>query len=350
MNTHKLLMQRALELAQHGKGHVSPNPMVGCVIVHQDKIIGEGYHTEYGKPHAEVNAINSVKNKELLKESTLYVTLEPCSHHGKTPPCADLLIQHNISQIYIAVSDPNPKVAGKGIEKLQENGCKVEVGLLEKEAVELNKRFFCFYQNKRPYIILKWAQTLDGYMDCNPRESQNRKKYWITNDALRIKTHQWRAEEAAIFVGANTLLHDNPQLNVRYYAGKNPIRITFADRNISKNLHFFDNTQRSIVFNYEREEKTGNTYFCKLPKCENPEKAIIQKLYEMNIQSVLIEGGQRTLQSFLNINLWDETRILTGNKCFGTGLPAPKIPFEPIKTEDVEGDTHCVFLTQSHNA
>ena len=344
MVTHKLFMQRALELAQHGKGHVSPNPMVGCVIVHQNKIIGEGYHTKYGKPHAEVNAINSVKNKELLKESTLYVTLEPCSHHGKTPPCADLLVQHNISQIYIAVSDPNPKVAGKGIEKLQENDCKVEVGLLEKEAVELNKRFFCFHQKKRPYIILKWAQTLDGYMDSNPRESQNRKKYWITNDALRIKTHQWRAEEAAIFVGANTLLHDNPQLNVRYCAGKNPVRITFADRNISENLHFFDNTQHSIVFNYEKEEKTGLTYFCKLPKCENPEKAMIQKLYEMNIQSVLIEGGQRTLQNFLNLNLWNEARILIGNKCFGTGLQAPNIPFEPIKIEDVDGEKIGYFL------
>jgi len=336
-NIHKLFMQRALELAQHGKGHVSPNPMVGCVIVHQDRIIGEGYHTEYGKPHAEVNAINSAKNKELLKESTLYVTLEPCSHHGKTPPCADLLVQHGIPRVYIAASDPNPKVAGKGIEKLKANGCKVEVGLLEKEAVELNKRFFCFHQKQRPYIILKWAQTLDGYMDSNPRESKNRKDYWITNDALRIKTHQWRAEETAIFVGANTLLHDNSQLNVRYCAGKNPVRITFADRNLNENLHFFDNTQHSIVFNYEKEEKTNFTHFCKLSKNESTEQAIIQKLYEMNIQSVLIEGGQRTLQNFLNLNLWDEARVLIGNKCFGTGLQAPNIPFEPFQIEDVEG-------------
>ena len=336
-------MQRALALAQHGRLHVSPNPMVGCVIVYEDKIIGEGYHTQYGKPHAEVNAINSVKNKELLKESTLYVTLEPCSHHGKTPPCADLLVQYNIPRVYIAASDPNPKVAGKGIEKLKANGCIVEVGLLEKESIALNKRFFCFHQKQRPYIILKWAQTLDGYMDSNERKTQNRKNYWITNDVLRIKTHQWRAEEGAIFVGANTLLNDNPQLNVRYFAGKNPVRITLADRNLRENLHFFDNTQESIVFNYEKEEKISRTYFCKLPKGENAEKAMMQKLYELNIQSVLIEGGQRTLQGFLDLHLWDEARVLVGNKQFGTGLPAPSIPFEPCKVEDFEGDKLLFF-------
>ena len=330
-------MRRALELAQRGKLHVSPNPMVGCVIVYEDRIIGEGYHTAYGQSHAEVNAINSVKNKELLSKSTLYLTLEPCSHYGKTPPCADLLIQYNIPQIYVAVSDPNPKVAGKGIEKLKASGCKVEVGLLEKQARELNKRFFCYHQNQRPYIILKWAQTLDGYMDCNTRDCQDRKPYWITNDLLRIKTHQWRAEEDAIFVGANTLIHDNPQLNVRYCAGKNPIRVTFATRDINPNLHFFDNTQQSIVFNYEREEKTDKLHFCKLSKEENYVEAIVKQLYNMNIQSVLIEGGEHTLQSFLKTNLWDEARVLIGNKCFGKGLHAPTIPFAPSQIDDFEG-------------
>ena len=331
-------MQRALKLAQQGRLHVSPNPMVGCVIVHQNKIIGEGYHTQYGQAHAEVNAINSVKNKELLKESTLYVTLEPCSHHGKTSPCADLLIQHGIRHVYIAVSDPNPKVAGKGIEKLKENACKVEVGLLEKEAAELNKRFFCFHQKKRPYIILKWAQTLDGYMDCNQRDSQNRKNYWITNEVLRIKTHQWRAEETSVFVGANTLLHDNPQLNVRYCAGKNPVRITLINKDINQQLHFFDHTQDSIVFNYEKEEKTGAIYFCKLSKEDNSYEAMVQKLYEMKIQSILVEGGQHTLENFLRLNLWDEARILIGNQCFGAGLRSPSIPFEPCRIDEVMGD------------
>jgi len=331
-------MQRALELAKHGKNYVSPNPMVGCVIVHQNKIIGEGYHTMYGQPHAEANAINSVKNKNLLKESTLYVTLEPCSHYGKTPPCADLLVQYGIPNVYVATSDPNSKVAGKGIEKLQANGCKVAVGLLEKEAVELNKRFFCFHQKKRPYIILKWAKTLDGYMDSNQRNCQNRENYWITNNLLRIKTHQWRAEESAVFVGANTLLYDNPQLNVRYCAGKNPVRITLINSSINQHLHFFDNTQNGIVFNYEREEKVGLIFFCKLSKEKKPQEAMMQKLYEMNIQSVLIEGGQRTLQSFLDLDLWDEARVLIGNKCFGTGLLAPSILYKPFQIEDVDED------------
>ena len=338
MSIHELYMQRALELARHGELYVAPNPMVGCVIVYKDKIIGEGYHTEYGHPHAEVNAINSVKDKDLIKESTLYVNLEPCFHHGKTPPCVDLLIQHGIPRVYVAASDPNPKVAGKGIEKLMAIGCKVEVGVLEKDAVELNKRFFCFHQKKRPYILLKWAQTLDGYMDCNQRGSQSRENYWITNDLLRIKTHRWRAEEAAVFVGVNTLLYDNPQLNVRFCAGKNPVRITFADRDFGEDLHFFDNTQKSIVFNYEREENTGSIYFCRLSKTQNPQEAMMQKLHELNIQSILIEGGLRTLQGFLDLNLWDEARILIGNNCFGRGLPAPKIPHKPFITEEIKGD------------
>ncbi len=338
MNTHELYMQRALELARHGKLHVSPNPMVGCVIVHEDKIIGEGYHTQYGKPHAEANAIASVKNKALLNESTLYVTLEPCSHYGKTPPCVDLLLSHGITQVYIASSDPNPKVQGKGIEKLKASGCKVEYGLLEKEAIELNKRFFCFHQKKRPYIILKWAQTLDGYMDSNQRNNTDRESYWITNDSLRIKVHQWRAEEDAIFIGANTILHDNPQLNVRYCAGKNPVRVTFLNQDIDQGFCFFDNTQSSIVFNYEKEKNTGNTCFRKLSRDNNPQEEILRQLYDMNIQSLLIEGGQRTLQEFLNLNLWDEARVLIGNKCFGSGLQAPSIPFEPICIEDMEKD------------
>jgi diaminohydroxyphosphoribosylaminopyrimidine deaminase/5-amino-6-(5-phosphoribosylamino)uracil reductase len=331
-------MQRALELARHGKLHTAPNPMVGCVIVHQNRITGEGYHTAYGKPHAEANAIANVKNKELLAESVLYVTLEPCSHHGKTPPCTDLLIAHNIPKIYIATTDPNPKVAGKGIQKLREAGCLVETGILEEKAVELNKRFFCFHQKKRPYIILKWAQTLDGYMDKNPQNCRNREDYWITNNALGVKVHQWRAEEAAVFVGANTILNDNPQLNVRHCAGKNPFRITLINKEIDRRFHFFDNRLPTIVFNFDKEEKTGNTAFCKLDKDKNPEANILQRLYEMNIQSVLVEGGKETLQRFLDMNLWDEARVLVGNKCFGNGLSAPKIPFEPVRTDNIDND------------
>ena len=335
---HQIFMQRALELAKHGQLYVSPNPMVGCVIVHQGKIIGEGYHTQYGMPHAEVYAINSVKNKELLKESTLYVTLEPCSHFGKTPPCVDLIIGHKIPYVVIATLDPNPKVQGNGIARLKQVGCKVEVGILENEAIELNKRFFCFHQKKRPYIILKWAQTLDGFLDSNLRNCDNRKNYWITNKYLQYKVHQWRSEEDAIFVGANTIIHDNPQLNVRYFTGKNPVRITFLTKNIGNQFHIFDNSQVSIIFNLDKEEAKENTYFYKLTDKNNIWQEVISKLYELKIQSLFVEGGQHTLQQLINLNLWDETRILIGNTCFGSGLEAPHFPFIREKIENVGTD------------
>ena len=317
-------MQRALQLAENGKLHAAPNPMVGCVIVHEDKIIGEGFHAAYGKAHAEVQAIQSVKDKNLLKDSTLYVTLEPCCHHGKTPPCVDLLLSYAIPQVFVATLDPNPKVSGQGIAKLQQAGCAVEVGLLEDEAKALNKRFFCFHEKKRPYVILKWAQTLDGFMDCNERGCKDRASYWITNDLLKLKTHAWRAEEAAIFVGANTIINDNPQLNVRYTAGKNPVRITLITRKMDfGKYHFGDNSQPTIIFNFEQEKQDGNTSYYKLSDRENPEKELLEKLYSLKIQSILIEGGQRTLQRFIDLNLWDETRVLVGNKWFGKGVRVP---------------------------
>ena len=331
-------MQRALELAKHGQLHVSPNPMVGCVIVYQGKIIGEGYHTAYGKPHAEVHAIASVEDKKLLKESTLYVTLEPCSHFGKTPPCADLIIEHKIPHVVVAVLDPNPKVQGQGIEKLKRAGCKVETGILEQESKDLNRRFFCFHEEKRPFITLKWAQTLDGFIDSNERGCKSRENYWITNEALRYKVHQWRAEEDAIFVGANTILHDNPQLNVRYFAGKNPVRVTFLSKAIGNNFHLFDLSQPTIVFNLEKEEKKDGLYFCRLENKDNLQQQMLSKLHEMKIQSLLVEGGQHTLQQFIDMNLWDEARILVGNTCFGSGLGAPRFPFAPHKIDNVEGD------------
>ena len=335
---HFFYMRRALELAKHGQLHASPNPMVGCVIVYQGKIIGEGFHTRYGEAHAEVNAIHSVENKELLKNSTLYVSLEPCSHFGKTPPCADLIVEHHIPHVVAAVLDPNPKVQGKGIEKLKQSDCKVEIGILEQEAMELNKRFFCFHQKKRPYILLKWAQSLDGFLDSNPRGCQNRKKYWITNEQLRYKVHKWRAEEDAIFAGANTIIHDNPILNVRYFAGENPLRITFLSKNIKPDFHIFDNSQATLIFNLEKEEQRENVYFCKLNNKDNAWQDMLSKLHEMKILSLLVEGGQNTLQQLINLNLWDEARVLIGNTSFGTGLEAPHFPFVPNKIEDVQGD------------
>ena len=339
MQNHKQYMQRALQLAENGKWHTAPNPKVGCVVVHDGKIIGEGFHTQYGKGHAEVQAIAAVKDKNLLKDSTLYVNLEPCSHQGKTPPCADLLIAHAVPQVFVAVLDPNPKVAGQGVAKLKEAGCHVEVGLLEEEARALNKRFFCFHEKKRPYIVLKWAQSLDGLMDCNERNTEKRTNYWITNDLLKYRVHAWRAEETAIFAGANTIIHDNPQLNVRHFAGKNPVRITLIDRKLNlEKYHFGDNSQKSIVFNFEEEKQIGNTVFCRLSDRENPEKELLNKLYSMQIQSLLVEGGQRTLQRFINLNLWDEARVLIGNKYFGKGLQAPVLPQTPQQIESAGKD------------
>ena len=342
-------MQRALELAECGHLHVSPNPKVGCVIVHQNTIIGEGFHTAYGQPHAEVNAIASVKNKELLKKSTLYVTLEPCSHFGKTPPCADLIIEQQIPHVVIAVSDPNQKVCGQGIEKLKKAGCNVETGLLEQEAIELNKRFFCFHRQKRPYIILKYAQTLDGFMDSNQRECKNRESYWISNNHLRHKVHHWRAEEDAVFAGANTIIHDNPQLNIRYCSGNNPVRISFFSKMIDEKLHIFDHSQPSIIFNLEKEEQQGNIHFCKLNDGNNIWQQILSKLYELKIQSLFVEGGQRTLQELINLGFWDEARILVGNKSFGNGLNAPTLSHTPVKIENICGDKIIWYKNKKNN-
>ncbi len=326
MNEHRTYMLRCLELAKNGFGNVAPNPMVGCVIVHNGIVIGEGFHQKYGEAHAEVNAINSVKNKTLLSEATVYVNLEPCSHHGKTPPCADLLINHRVKEVIIAGTDPNPLVAGKGIEKLKNVGIKVTVGILEDEAKALNKRFFCYFTKKRPYIILKWAKTLDGFMDIDRSQAGNNLKYWITNDELKILVHKWRSEEAAIMVGTNTALNDNPQLNIRYWHGNQPLRL-IIDENLSlpKILHLFDQQHPTVVFTAKKEESKHNlTYHC-LDFSNNLLQQMLNYLYETKITSVIVEGGNELLQSFIEQGLWDEARILTGNKYFGKGLKAPKI-------------------------
>ena len=332
--TDQQFMQRALELAVCGNMYVAPNPMVGCVIVNDGKIIGEGYHHCYGQAHAEVNAIAQVKDENLLKTSTLYVTLEPCSHFGKTPPCADLIIKKQIPKVVVAVLDSNPKVAGNGIKKLREAGIEVEVGLMEQEARHLNKRFFTYHQQHRPYIILKWAQTQDGYMDCNQRGATHRHEYWITNDELRYKVHQWRAEEQAIFCGANTLLNDNPQLNVRMVEGKNPIRMTYLNDSISDDKHFLDGSQPSWIFTSKNIPHHKNVEYFSVSE-EHWVQDMLKVLYERKIQSIIIEGGQQTLNYFIRLGLWDEARVLVGNKIFGDGLQAPILKNEVQKTEIV---------------
>lgn len=329
-------ISRCLELALNGIPSAFPNPLVGAVIVHNDKIIGEGFHTEYGKAHAEVNAINSVKNKDLLPNSTIYVSLEPCSHFGKTPPCTDLILQNKIKNVVIASKDPNPITSGIGIRKMLENGISVTVGILEKEAAELNKRFFTFHQKKRPYIILKWAQTMDGFIDKHNKKPEN-----ITTEHSKILLHKWRTEEQAIIVGTNTILKDNPELTARKWKGQNPIRIVI-DRELCFNrttLNIFNNKAKTMVFNSIDEKIVENIEFIQIDFSQNVILQILEKLYQRQIQSLIVEGGAKLLQSFININIWDEARVfIATDKFFVNGVEANKLPKAPIKKEYVESD------------
>ena len=334
-------MERALELATKGRGSVSPNPMVGCVIVHQDKIIGEGFHQEYGQPHAEVNAINSVVNTELLKESTVYVTLEPCAHHGKTPPCADLLIAKNVDKVVIACRDPFDQVDGKGIEKLTSAGVKVEVGIMEKEAKQLNARFFTSVLKTRPYVILKWAQSQDDFL---ARENYDSK--WISNPYSRQLVHKWRSEEDAILVGKHTAIHDDPSLTVRDWDGKNPTRILLdSNLEVDKNAKLFDSNVKTIIFNAVKDDENENVHWIKTD-LNNP-FTILSKLNELRIQSVIIEGGSQVLNSFINENCWDEARVFTSKVIFEKGIKAPSLSGEIIEEQNIFGDELTIYSNKN---
>lgn len=317
----ELFMQRAIDLAQLGKGNVSPNPLVGCVIVHKDNIIGEGWHKQYGKAHAEVNAIQDVKQPELLPEATVYVTLEPCSHFGKTPPCADLLIEKKVKRVVIATLDSNPIVKGNGIKKLQQAGIEVTVGIKEQEARNMNRYFFTFIEKKRPHIILKWAETADGFMARQDYSSK-----WISNPTARQIVHKLRTEIDAVMVGTNTALHDNPKLNVRNWQGRNPTRI-YIDRNLKlpTNYYLLDNTQKTICLNTQKQALENNTHYEKIESTETDFfTAAFQRLYEKKIQSVLVEGGSQVLQQLIANNLWDEAYCFVNPTIyFKTGIPAP---------------------------
>jgi len=323
-------MQRAIDLAQNGRGHVSPNPMVGCVIVHNDKIIGEGWHKVYGEAHAEVNAINDVKDQALLAESTCYVNLEPCSHYGKTPPCADLLINKNIKKVVIGCQDTNPQVGGKGIKKLREAGIEVTVSFLEKECRKLNVRFFTSIEKNRPFIILKWAQTKDGFV-----ARQNFDSKWISNAESRTLVHQWRAEEDAILVGFNTAIYDNPFLNVRDWKGKNPLRIVI-DKLLALDdaLNLFDHSIKTIVYNTVKNLKEENLEFVKLEE-EKFLETLLNDLNKRGIQSLIVEGGASVLNSFISNQLWDEARVFVGSESFGKGIKAPVFQAGVFETIDV---------------
>ena len=310
---HILYMERCLELARLGLGRVQPNPMVGAVIVHDGRIIGEGYHHRYGEAHAEVNALAAVKEPAQLKDSTLYVNLEPCSHFGKTPPCADAIIHHGIPRVVVGTVDCHDKVNGNGIAKLRAAGVDVTVGVCEQECRELNRRFFTYHALKRPYVILKWAQTTDGFMDVDRSDGQPH-NYWITNPALRVLVHKWRSEEDAILVGYNTMVNDQPQLTTRLYPGKSP--------------------QRFVM---QRGDNVDAPLPCTAVSMDV--KECLQQLYEQRIQSVIVEGGRKTLDRFIESGLWDEARILVGDVTWEKGLPAPTLSETPEITETVDNNT-----------
>lgn len=321
-------IQKCIDLAKLGMGKVSPNPMVGCLIVHEGEIIGEGYHQKYGEAHAEVNAINSVFNTfgegapSLLNNATAYVNLEPCAHFGKTPPCADLLVKHQLKRVVIGNTDPFDAVSGKGIAKLKANGITVKIGVLEKECSALNRRFFTRIQKHRPFIILKWAQTANGFFA--PTDPSQK---WISGKAAKELTHQWRAEEDAILVGKNTAMIDNPNLTTRLVIGKNPIRVVIDKKlDLPSSHHIYNQEAKTIIFNEVKTEVKANIH---LVQMEDMQFYLAQKiafqLYLMDIQSVIIEGGQQLLQQFIDANLWDEARIFISDQTWESGLLAPKI-------------------------
>ena len=324
MKTHQHYMQRCIELAKKGLGTTYPNPLVGSVIVYNDKIIGEGWHKKAGEAHAEVNAINSVKDKSLLKKATIYVSLEPCSHFGKTPPCCDLIIKNEIPNVVVGTVDPFAKVAGTGIAKLIAEGKNVTVGVLEEECNELNKRFFTFHTKKRPFIILKWAETANGFIA--PETKANTAPVWISNTFSKQMVHKWRTEEQGILIGKYTALDDNPELTARLYKGNNPTRI-LIDRNLEVPLDFKikNKEANTIVLNETRNEVVNNITYDTIDFSKKTIQQIVNKLYEHNIQSVIIEGGAASLQHFINANFWDEARVFTGDLAFKNGTKAPEL-------------------------
>lgn len=346
MEIHKKYMQRCLDLAKNGLGTTYPNPLVGSVIVYEDKIIGEGWHRKAGEPHAEVNAINSVKDKSLLSKSTLYVNLEPCSHYGRTPPCSLLIMQMKIPNVVIGSIDLNDMVHGKGIAFLKNNNCNVTVGVLENKCNQLNRRFFTFHQKKRPYIILKWAQTKDGFIFPEVETTVENKPIWISNSYSQQLVHKWRTEEASVLVGTNTVLQDNPKLSARTYSGRSPVRITIdKDLKTNTDFHFYDDEIETIVFIDKKTKVNKNREFYeRIDFSKNVIVQILDILYKREIQSIIIEGGAITLQSFIDANLWDEARNFVGNLCFEKGIKAPDVNRE-IRTELQIGTDKLLMYT-----
>ena len=344
----KTYMQRCLELAQLAKGHTAPNPMVGAVLVYNDHIIGEGYHQHYGADHAEVNCLKNVSeaDKAFIPDSTMYVSLEPCAHQGITPPCATRLVAERVKKVVIANTDPFAQVNGKGVQILAEAGIQVETGLVNEEGLWVNRRFFCFHQQKRPYIILKWAQTPDGFI-----APADRTRFQITDSQSQKLVHQWRTEEGAIMVGATTARNDNPQLTARLTEGRQPLRIVL-DRNLQlpATHHIFDNTAPTWVINELRETLHGNIHSVQLKFDDTLLPHLLQRLYDAKIQSVIIEGGAALLNSFIAEGLWDEARVLTGTTSLTNGIKASVLNnYNEVTPSDIWlwDDTLQVFINKN---
>lgn len=342
MTPEELLITRTFELARLGIGSVSPNPRVGCVIVKDGIVLGEGWHQTYGQAHAEINAIAHVKNKGLLAGSTVYVNLEPCSHTGKTLPCADQLITHGIKKVVIANLDTNPLVSGNGVKKLREAGIEVITGILESEGLALNKRFFTFQEQHRPYIILKWAQTADGFIARSNYESK-----WISNEFSRQLVHKWRSEEDAILIGTKTAAHDNPKLTVRDWSGRDPVRVVI-DRflRLPDTLNIFDQSVRTICYNLLKHEEHPNLSLIRLEE-QDFIPTLVSHLAKEKIQSVMIEGGSMTLSLFINAGLWDEARVFSSSRSFHTGITAPSFQGYSVSEEAIQGDTLRIFQREN---
>ncbi len=335
-------MSRCLELAALSIGHVAPNPMVGAVLVYEGRIIGEGYHEQYGKAHAEVNCLSSVEeqDKHLIADSTIYVSLEPCAHHGKTPPCADLIIANNIKCVVVGSHDPNPLVAGKGIMKLRDAGVEVIENVLKHECDFLNRRFITYHTCQRPYIILKWAQSADGFF-----APDGDRQLWLSNEYSRKFSHRWRTEEDAILVGTKTALIDDPQLTARLWDGRNPVRILIdLDLKVPAESKIFDDEALTMVYNSVREGLEFGTVYVKVKNDETLLQQIASDLYRRHIQSIIIEGGAYTLIQFIAAGFWDEARVFTSPTVLGSGIKAPKIDGTLYSEEKILDDTLNVKL------
>lgn len=326
-------MQRCLDLAGKGLGTTYPNPLVGSVVVYDEKVIGEGFHYKSGQPHAEVVAVSSVEDKALLKKATLYVNLEPCAHYGKTPPCAPMIVSYSIPRVVIGTTDTHARVSGRGIEILKQGGCEVVTGVLEKESRWINRRFFTFHEKQRPYIILKWAESHDGFIDKKRVAGEPKGPTWISGPLGRQLVHKWRSEEQAILIGTRTALVDDPQLTVRHWTGSNPLRLVI-DRKLvlPRSLRMFGDGNPVVMFNQQREGRDGNLHYVRIDFEKETISQILDYLYDLGKQSLIVEGGAETLMRFVSSGLWDEARVFRGRIEFGDGVKAPQTGVEPLVT------------------